>query len=382
MRKGNMKKFVWLTIFFFLFCVFAPAQAVFAAYQNEYGNEGGGGGGGGAVPPQTPTLVTNEVETPSDRDIDKSLRETGKAIVDISKNANKTASISGGTMSALINENKPVEVTSGKVTVSLDGAKALPESIKDQLAEGKSTLDIHAGEITEAEKEEILSQTKTGENTGVIEIAGVGVINVTAQIKTTQEGTTTSKDIHSFSAPIPITIDLSGLDLTPDQIANLGGARLVKGQPPVALPGEYNAGPPATFTLYTSEFSYYTVMEFENIKKIKMRIDDKVTLVNGVNKVIDVPPMIINSRTMVPLRYIGESFGAEFDWDETTKTVTFMLDGKTLKLIVDKERPDMDVPPTIRNGRTLVPVRFISESFGAQVMWFSDTKTVQIVKSK
>lgn len=92
------------------------------------------------------------------------------------------------------------------------------------------------------------------------------------------------------------------------------------------------------------------------------------------------PPTIINSRTMVPLRFIGEALGADFQWDGTTRTVTFKLEGKEVKLVADQTGPGLDTPPTILEGRTMVPVRYISESLGAQVMWFPSTKVVSIVK--
>lgn len=99
----------------------------------------------------------------------------------------------------------------------------------------------------------------------------------------------------------------------------------------------------------------------------------------------DVPPQIINSRTMVPVRAIFEAFGASVEWDEPTRTVISTKDGKTISLTIDSssmlvngEAVALDSPACIVNGRTLVPVRAISEAFKATVDWDNSTQTVII----
>lgn len=94
---------------------------------------------------------------------------------------------------------------------------------------------------------------------------------------------------------------------------------------------------------------------------------------------MDVAPQVILNRTMVPLRFIGEFLGADFDWNQTIKTVTIKCNGKEIRLVVDTQ-PGMDVPPTLINGRTMVPISYISETFGAEVKWDDSTQTVDITK--
>lgn len=108
-------------------------------------------------------------------------------------------------------------------------------------------------------------------------------------------------------------------------------------------------------------------------------------LIDGHNLDFDVPPVIEKGRTLVPFRKIGEAIGAQVHWDQDNKTIRASKDDKiiTLKLgdytaSVDGSTIKLDMPPVIRRGRTLVPLRFFSEAFGAAVSWHDKTRTVTI----
>jgi hypothetical protein len=100
---------------------------------------------------------------------------------------------------------------------------------------------------------------------------------------------------------------------------------------------------------------------------------------------LDVPPVIEKDRTLAPFRAIGEALGATVDWDGNNQTVTLIRPGTTIQLkigdpeaLVNGESIKLDVPARILNGRTLVPLRFIGESLGADVKWEEETRTVRI----
>lgn len=100
----------------------------------------------------------------------------------------------------------------------------------------------------------------------------------------------------------------------------------------------------------------------------------------------DVPPAIIDGRTMVPLRAIFEALEAQVEWNGTTKTVTGARGNTNIKLVVgsklaavNEKEVQLDVPAIITSGRTLVPVRFISESLGANVSWDAKLRKVTIL---
>ena len=87
----------------------------------------------------------------------------------------------------------------------------------------------------------------------------------------------------------------------------------------------------------------------------------------------DVPPLIIEGRTLVPLRVISENLGASVHWDTADRTVKVTTSSRTIilkiddtKALIDGETMTLDVPAKIINGRTLVPIRFIAESLVAR----------------
>ncbi len=99
----------------------------------------------------------------------------------------------------------------------------------------------------------------------------------------------------------------------------------------------------------------------------------------------DVEPVIQNGRTLVPMRAIFEALRAEVTWDDATKTAIGKRGGKVIKItnnssvaLVDGKETLLDVPAQIIDGRFVVPVRFVAESFGIKVDWDEWSKTVII----
>lgn len=108
-------------------------------------------------------------------------------------------------------------------------------------------------------------------------------------------------------------------------------------------------------------------------------------VMNGSPMSFDVPPVIINDRTMVPLRAIFERLGASVDWDGDTRTVTSSLGNITVRLTVGDSvmyingtPVGLDAPACIIDDRTMVPLRAVSEAYGADVDWDGSTDTVYI----
>ncbi len=102
----------------------------------------------------------------------------------------------------------------------------------------------------------------------------------------------------------------------------------------------------------------------------------------------DVAPINHNGRVLVPVRAIFEVLGADVSWTPSTKTVTSSMNGITTELVVDStvmlvngNEITLDVPPMIVSGRTMVPVRAISEAFGANVSWNSIINRVSVSTS-
>ncbi|MDO4562742.1 MAG: stalk domain-containing protein [Clostridia bacterium] len=96
-------------------------------------------------------------------------------------------------------------------------------------------------------------------------------------------------------------------------------------------------------------------------------------------------PVIVNDRTLVPLRAIFETMGAEVNWDDATRTVTATRGGTTIslaigsdQLYVNGEAKTIDTPAQLISERTMVPVRAIAESFGCEVDWNAGARRVYI----
>ncbi|MGN0182911.1 MAG: stalk domain-containing protein [Candidatus Ornithomonoglobus sp.] len=119
--------------------------------------------------------------------------------------------------------------------------------------------------------------------------------------------------------------------------------------------------------------------------------NDKITVnLNGSAISFDVPPQIINDRTMVPLRAIFEALGAEVEWNGELQTISatrgkyqigMMIGGYNIVKITngtDVQTITLDTAPVIVDERTLVPVRAVAESFDCEVEWDGSTKTVEI----
>ena len=126
----------------------------------------------------------------------------------------------------------------------------------------------------------------------------------------------------------------------------------------------------------------YALVEAPDLNIIRMSVDQLNATINNSNLPIDASPIISNNRTLVPLRFIGGSLGANVEWDGANQTVRMELDGIEIELVIGRLGEGLDVPAQIINNRTMVPVRYISERLGAKVSWNETTKTIQIVKER
>lgn len=113
---------------------------------------------------------------------------------------------------------------------------------------------------------------------------------------------------------------------------------------------------------------------------VEMQIGRKSISVNGNLAQKDVAPVIQNSRTLVPIRFITESLGGAVAWNGESKEVTLLLDGKEIKMTIGKTLEKYGVAPVIMDSRTYVPVRFVADALGAQTSWNEAEKTVTLVR--
>ena len=117
--------------------------------------------------------------------------------------------------------------------------------------------------------------------------------------------------------------------------------------------------------------------------------DPIVMVVDGnVVKTPEMPPIILNERTLVPAREFFEQIGALVTWDNDTRRVIVEYEGERIVMVIDSRTVFVgdnsisiaknDPPPKIINDKTMIPVRFVAEAFGFDVSWENETRTVNI----
>ncbi len=116
----------------------------------------------------------------------------------------------------------------------------------------------------------------------------------------------------------------------------------------------------------------------------RLTVGSNAANINGRKTEMDVAPVIIDDRTMVPVRFIAEAFGCAVDYDNGKVTI-ITPQGETIEMTIGESKYTvsgkeltMDTAPVIINDRTMVPVRFIAEALGKNVSWDNEEKTVTI----
>ena len=135
--------------------------------------------------------------------------------------------------------------------------------------------------------------------------------------------------------------------------------------------------------LWTNErLIEYDMADIEDVLNEKCPSDTPYIEFNGNILGFDVPPVIEDGSTLVPMRFLFEQMGADVEWDSETQTATAMLDNKAVTFSIDNvnarinnKSAKMDVPARLVNGKTMVPLRFLSENMGYDVDWDADSRT-------
>ena len=184
-------------------------------------------------------------------------------------------------------------------------------------------------------------------------------------------------EVSDTETPVVLNIDLSDFE-----IEDLNPARII-----LTIDSEIIGG---TLDTETGLFTISTILQagiFEivyvpGLRRVNLQVasNDIFDTVYGNSVVMDVLPQTIDGRTTVPVRFITEILGGNVSWNSDTRTVTIVIDGETLHLVLNETIPGMDVPATTYNGRTMVPLRFVSEYFGATVNYTSGTGEIEIIK--
>lgn len=143
-----------------------------------------------------------------------------------------------------------------------------------------------------------------------------------------------------------------------------------------------------TFALLVGMFSF-TPTKADESAIIQLTIGSTKAYVNFKEVTLDQPPVIENGRTLVPVRFIAETLDILVDWNSKDQTVSLIFDNKEIDLkigstiaYVNGSEYRLDAPPRILlGGRTVVPIRFVSDAISAKVSWDNTKKMVTVVYS-
>ncbi len=224
----------------------------------------------------------------------------------------------------------------------------------------------------------------------MVEISGIyqlGATAVTVYIDNTPHNATMDSSDNSFKLSLSLSEGVHKIYAT--QV--IGGAESTKTADRFITVGKANGNPDYLQSIYTVDKTAllindprptYDVYEKQFAEENKNKV---TVMVNSRLLQSDVEPFIENGRTLVPMRAIFEALRAEVLWDAESETATATLRGTEVKITknqtvayVNGNPITLDVPAQIKDGRFVVPVRFISESFGAKVEWIAARRTAMI----
>lgn len=136
----------------------------------------------------------------------------------------------------------------------------------------------------------------------------------------------------------------------------------------------------------TGSLTLYAAWEEDETKKIILTVGEKKAIVFGKEIANDVAPVIRNDRVMLPIRFVAEALGAEVLWSLDAPDEVKITKGDTEIVIyiggdyalVNGEKMRLDSFAFLENDRTYLPIRFVAESLGCRVNWNDETRTVKI----
>jgi len=243
-----------------------------------------------------------------------------------------------------------------------------------------------------------------------VKVTSIPDIVTKANVLLAAEFTVTQRNnrIVAFKTPVTLSFDLSGLNLDNKQKSRLTGARFNADGTVTLISGRFNSDD-NIFSFDSNSLSIYGVVLADEPKlveetdpvvgsepveeepviegsiiELEMTIGSISYKLNDAVMIMDVAPMIKDDRTLVPLRFLSEAFRADVTWDDAARTATISFDDKMLNVKIGQIAPgtSLDTPAIIENNRTLVPIRYISEELGAEVKWHSETQTIIITKHR
>ncbi len=362
------------------------------------GGENGGGNSGSTStsPPVTPATGSGDTLSISGNDLGKQTtseegktvetftlkedvqeqiaqaREEGRSSIEINIDSSRDAT-------AVVNVSAALLSGMGEMNLSISTPHAtleLPAALVQALTAAGQGLSISVERGNAA--------AVATEMAGVDRAEGCQVLGTPAVINTPLQGQTT------------VTLPLSGISLPAEAgaraefLASLAVFVIHSDGEKTIVNGtiSYDAqGNPASIGFETDRFSTFAIIKTVQKKEIILGIGKLDATVNGKVHTLDAAPFIKAEagRTLVPVRFVSEMLGAEVQWLAESRQVVITEPGRKLVLTIGSDlaqvngaEKTLDCPAEIVQGRTFVPLRFIGESLGTLVSWDEPNKSITV----
>ena len=293
------------------------------------------------------------------------------------------------TGSVLENESGDVSLTMNGEGVSLSGSSFLKQV---SLRNGLNTFEF-AAEDSAGNRTTLTYKIELKNTPPLLKLDKPGFLDVVTKVELVDLGS----NKHQLNAILDIAgiteIGVTQVKVTPVTVP--GASQTI----PVGADGKFSGSLKFPAIGGQNEYTVEIVDKLGNVNtskifvkvqlKLTSQINNSIATLNGSQFQLASPPVIQKSRTLVPFRILGEIFGATVDWDANTRTAIYVLGDTRIELVINSNKAKiitggvsrivtLDVPATIINSSTMVPIRFITENFGAKVTWTQATKTVTV----
>jgi len=186
-------------------------------------------------------------------------------------------------------------------------------------------------------------------------------------------------NVVETASPATISVNLAGLNLTPEQLIRLTGFVFdASSQDYVLLPGEFTEDG-RTFTFEFDDSGIIGIMVYTHPAVLMRLVIGSLTYsLNGESMLSDVAPHIAQNRTLVPIRIIAEALDGTPRWDGENRVAYIYFDDVTLRLPMGQPLPYGLGVPVMQSGRVFVPMRYVSQLIGAGVFWDAANRAVYV----
>ena len=267
-----------------------------------------------------------------------------------------------------ITEQELVDQYARDIYRAMDRLKRIAKPIQPELPPCNLTVTTpEAGVVPNAESvspsvlREVRQTVKDVRIIGDTDCAGV--------VSATKNGAAKTQFTQPLTVTIPLSAEVKASVKDPSDLSLAVVKRNANGYVTLDYVGGSYQAETGQFVAKVDEAGTCLLVEKPNLTKIVLTIDKRELFLNDRKTAIDTAPFILGDRTMVPIRFISEAFSSRVDWEEATRTVTITGGANVFRMTVGVDIPGYGQAPVIRDSRTFVPLRYISETLGANVIY-------------